>query len=47
MSSITILIIGAVYLYIGADKIYCGDTGLGLAFLGYAFSNVGLFLAAK
>lgn len=47
MSSATILVVGCVYLYIGADKLYRGDTGLGIAFLGYAFSNVGLFMAAK
>lgn len=47
MSSTTILIVGVIYLYIGADKLYRGDTGLGIAFLGYAFSNVGLFMASK
>lgn len=47
MSSTTILIVGVIYLYIGTDKLYRGDTGLGIAFLGYAFSNVGLFMAAK
>jgi hypothetical protein len=47
MSSTTILLIGFVYLYISADKIYRGDMGLGIAFLGYAIGNVGLFLAAK
>lgn len=47
MSSTTILLVGVVYLYVGADKLYRGDTGLGIAFLGYAFSNVGLYLAAK
>jgi TM2 domain-containing membrane protein YozV len=47
MSSNIILIIGCVYLYVGLDKLYRGDSGLGIAFLGYAFSNVGLFMAAK
>jgi hypothetical protein len=47
MSSTTILLVGLVYLYIAVDKIYRGDTGLGIAFLGYAFSNVGLYMASK
>lgn len=47
MSSTTILLVGCVYLYIAADKLYRGETGLGIAFLGYAFSNVGLFMASK
>lgn len=47
MSSSLILVVGFVYLYVGVDKLYRGDTGLGIAFLSYAFSNVGLFMAAK
>jgi hypothetical protein len=47
MSSTTILLIGCVYLYIALDKLYRGDIGLGIAFLGWAVSNVGLFMNAK
>lgn len=47
MSGPIILVVGGVYLYVGVEKLYRGETGLGIAFLGYAFSNVGLFLAAK
>ena len=42
-----ILAVGVVYLYIAIDLICAGKTGLSVAFLGYAFSNVGLWLAAK
>ena len=42
-----ILAVGAVYLYIAIDLIIAGKTGLGLAFLGYSFSNVGLWIAAR
>jgi len=47
MSNTTILLVGVVYLYVAVEKLYKGDTGLGIAFLGYAFSNVGLYMAAK
>jgi hypothetical protein len=47
MNSNVILVVGCIYLYVAADKIYRGDIGLGVAFLGYAFSNVGLFIASK
>lgn len=47
MSSTTILLIGCVYLYIALDKLYRGDIGLGIAFFGWAVSNVGLFMNAK
>lgn len=47
MSGPIILVVAGMYLYVGVDKLYRGDTGLGIAFLGYAFSNVGLFFAAK
>jgi hypothetical protein len=47
MSSTTILIIGAVYLYIACDKAYRGELGLGIAFLGYAIGNVGLYIAGN
>lgn len=47
MSSPAILAISVVYLYVGLDKLCRGETGLAIAFLGYAFSNVGLYMAAK
>ncbi len=47
MSSWLILAIGAVYLVIGADLWWQGKFGLAMAFAGYAFSNIGLYLAAK
>ena len=42
-----ILVIGVVYLAIAADLAWQGKSGLALAFAGYAFSNVGLYLAAR
>lgn len=47
MSSWLIVLTGLIYLYVSADLIMSGKTGLGLAYAGYAFSNVGLYLAAQ
>ncbi len=41
------LVIGAVYLIVAADYWHTQQPGLGLAFIGYAIGNVGLFLASK
>ncbi len=46
MSSWLIILTGLIYLYVAADLIRVGKVGLGLAYAGYAFSNVGLYLAA-
>jgi hypothetical protein len=42
-----ILAIGAVYLCIAGDLWWQGKLGLAVAFAGYAFSNVGLYLATR
>jgi hypothetical protein len=47
MSSWLIAIIGVVYLGVAGDLLFKGQTGLGIAFLGYALGNVGLYIAAK
>jgi hypothetical protein len=47
MSSWLIAIIGFVYLIVAVDLLRKGQTGLGIAFLGYAFGNIGLYLEAK
>lgn len=47
MSSQTIIFVGCIYLYIAVEKFYRGEIGLGIAFLGWAFSNVGLFMESK
>jgi hypothetical protein len=39
--------IGVVYLVVAVQLLLEGKMGLGIAFLGYAFSNVGLYLAAR
>lgn len=47
MSPFLIAITGAIYLVVAADLAAHGKTGLAIAYLGYAFANVGLYLAAK
>jgi len=47
MSPWLILAVGVVYTMVGVDLLRTGKTGLGVAFLGYAFSNIGLYMAAK
>lgn len=47
MAAWLIAVIGVVYLVVGVSLLLEGKQGLGIAFLGYAFSNVGLYLAAR
>lgn len=47
MSPWLIAAVGVVYFYIGCDLWWKGDIGLSIAFFGYSFSNVGLYLAAQ
>jgi hypothetical protein len=42
-----IILTGGIYLVVAADLAWHGKPGLGLAYLGYAFANVGLYLAAR
>jgi len=46
MSSILIAIIGVVYTIVAVDLLHKGNTGLGIAFIGYALGNVGLYMEA-
>jgi hypothetical protein len=46
MSAWLIAVIGVVYLVVSVDLLIKGQTGLGIAFIGYAIGNVGLTLAA-
>lgn len=47
MSAWLIAAIGVVYAVIAADLFRKGQVGMGIAFAGYAFSNIGLCLAAR
>lgn len=47
MASWLIATIGMVYLVIAVNLLMTGKTGLGIAFIGYALGNVGLYMEAK
>ncbi len=47
MSQVLILIVAVIYLFTGADFIRTGQMGLGLTFLAYSVSNIGLYIAAR
>lgn len=46
MSAWLIMIIGAVYSVVAIDLLVTGKTGLGIAFVGYAIGNIGLYMEA-
>jgi hypothetical protein len=52
MSSWLIVLTGVIYLYVGGELIWLnfglsqGKVGLGLAYIAYAFANVGLYMSA-
>jgi len=46
MSAWLIAIVGVVYTVVAVDLLLKGNIGLGIAFIGYALGNVGLYLEA-
>lgn len=46
MSAWLILLTGLVYLYIAVEQGIKGNYGMLIAYLGYAFANVGLYMLA-
>jgi hypothetical protein len=46
MSAWLIAVIGVVYAAVAVDLIIKGNTGLGIAFVGYAIGNIGLTMEA-
>ena len=47
MSGYFIVITGLVYLYISIEQMTAGNFGMGLAYAGYAFSNIGVYMLAS
>lgn len=45
MSGGLIILTGVIYGYVFVDQFLKGNTGMGIAYAGYAFSNIGLFMA--
>lgn len=46
MSAWLILLTGLIYLYIAVEQGIKGNYGMLIAYLGYAFANVGLYMLA-
>jgi hypothetical protein len=46
MSAWLIAVVGVVYTIVAIDLIVKGNIGLGIAFVGYALGNVGLYMEA-
>lgn len=47
MSSSLILITGVIYAYVAIEQGIKGNTGMLIAYIGYAFANIGLFMLAS
>lgn len=47
MSGHLIILTGLIYAYVAFDQWARGNTGMCLAYAGYAFSNIGLWMLAK
>lgn len=47
MSGWLILLTGAIYAFVAIDQGIKGNTGMLIAYAGYAFSNIGLYMLAK
>jgi hypothetical protein len=47
MSSWLIAFTGLVYLYVALEQGYKGNIGMLIAYTGYAFANIGLYILAN
>ncbi len=47
MSGWLIALTGVIYAYVAVEQGYKGNGGMAIAYAGYAFSNIGLFLLAS
>ena len=47
MSVPLIIITALIYLYVAIEQFLKGNTGMAVAYSGYAYSNIGLFLLAR
>lgn len=46
MSGWLIILTGAIYLYVALEQGIKGNVGMAIAYSGYAFSNIGLWMLA-
>jgi len=46
MSGWLIAFTGLIYAYVSIEQFFKGNSGLGIAYAGYAFANCGLYMLA-
>jgi hypothetical protein len=44
MSKPLIVLTALIYTYVFAEQFYKGNTAMGIAYMGYAFANIGLWM---
>ena len=47
MSGWLVILTGAIYAYIAIEQGFKGNTAMAVVYSGYAFSNIGLWLAVR
>lgn len=47
MSGWLIALTGVIYAYVAAEQFWRGNPGMGIAYVGYALANIGLWMLAK
>jgi len=47
MSGWLILFTGCIYAYVAIEQAWQGNMGMFIAYTGYAFSNIGLYMLAS
>jgi hypothetical protein len=47
MSGWLIAVTGIIYAYVAAEQAFNGNYGLAIAYTGYAFANIGLYMLAS
>jgi len=47
MSGPLIALTGLIYAYVALDQFWRGNSAMGVVYLGYSFSNVGLYHLAR
>jgi len=47
MTGPLIILVGVIYAYVAVDQYMSGNSGMAIAYAGYSFSNIGLWMLAK
>ncbi len=47
MSPALVAFVGIIYGYIAAEQFYLSNPSMGVVYLGYAFSNIGLWILVR